>query len=332
MNVTLEQNTVLTDSPRRDWKPTGWQGLSLQTPDAWNLVAFSGDRAQGSLRMDNGEMHGAAAGIEIRWSQIKGRVADSDLEKRLERYFGGIRKSLKRTVADVDAKSKAYTDARHPERTVSRTFTWRADRRASGRIWHCGECGRLVISQVTGAQGRVSSVASDVLRSLECHSREPGWQSWSLYDLATQLPTDYLLKGKPQLLNIYVQLPFTLGQSTESVTVEQWGVANVQLRGAYLNEWFRDKNSSQEPMLRYASKELTVQGHPALLLTGRRTGLYYWASQALPQLAKLQMPATHYAACLWECPETNKIHLVQSYSRRPMLDTVMQIVERTPCH
>lgn len=332
MNVIIEQEIASPETSQHGWKTTGWQGLSLQTPLAWNLVAFSGERQNGSLRMDNGEMQGAAAGIEIRWSQIKGNISDTDAEKRLERYFGGIRKSLKRQGTVVEAKSKTLRDERHPERDVSRTFTWRADRRASGRIWHCRECGRLVIAQVTGAQGRVSAIAPEVLRSLECHSQNPGRQLWSLYDLMTELPTDYALRGKPQLLNIYVQLPFALGQSTDTMTVEQWGVANVQLRGSYLDEWFRKKNMANEAMLRYSSSELTVHGHPALLLTGRRWGLYYWASQALPQLARLQMPATHYAACLWECPDKNKVHLVQSFSRRPILDTVMQIVERTPCH
>ncbi len=44
------------------------------------------------------------------------------------------------------------------------------------------------------------------------------------------------------------------------------------------------------------------------------------------------MPATHFEARIWECPESNKVHLVQSFSRRPQPHVVEQIVERTLCH
>ena len=331
MNATLE--TPLTQPAlRHDWKETGWHGLSLHTPHAWNLVAFSGERAQGSLRMDNGETTGTATGVEIRWSHIKGRITDADMEKRLERYFAGIRRSVKRQKLDVDAKTKTLTDERHLERDLSRTFSWKADRRAVGRIWHCTECGRLVIAQVVGAQGGLSAIAPDVLRSIQCHPSDADWQTWSLYDLLTQVPADYALRGKPQLMNIYVQLMFGRGQSADTLSVEQWGVANVQLRGAYLDEWFRQKNAAHESALRYAAQEVTVQGHAALLLSGWRGGLGYWMTQAGPHLAKLQIPATHFSACLWECPHSNKIFLMQSYSRRPQPDLLLQIAGRTPCH
>ncbi len=336
--MNSETMTVLLENPdakqalRHDWKETGWQGLTLHTPSAWNLVAFSGEQAKGSLRMDNGETSGTAAGVEIRWQHIKGRITDADIEKRLERYFAGIRRTVKRQRLVVDAKSKKVVDERHPERDLSRTFSWRSDRKAVGRIWHCTECGRLVIAQVVGAQGGLSPAAPDVLRSLQCHPADDNWQTWSLYDLLTQVPAEYALRGKPQLMNIYVQLMFGRGQSADTLSVEQWSVANVQLRGAYLDEWFRQKNAAQEPLLRYEGQEVTVQGHAALLLTGRRRGLTYWASQAGPHLAKLQMPATHFCACLWECPESNKIYLMQSYSRRPQIETLMQAAGRTPCH
>ncbi len=331
MSMILEARSA-APALRHDWKETGWQGLTLRTPHAWNLVAFSGERAQGSFRMDNGEMSGTAAGVEVRWSHIKGRITDADIEKRLERYFAGIRRSVKRQKLDVDAKSKTLTDERHPERDLIRTFSWKADRKATGRIWHCTECGRLVIAQVVGAQGGLSPAAPEVLRSLQCHPSDTDWQAWSLYDLSTQVPADYALRGKPQLMNIYVQLMFGRGQSADTLSVEQWGVANVQLRGAYLDEWFRQKNAAHESMLRYTPQEVTVQGHAALLLTGRRGGLGYWASQAGTHLAKMQLPATHFSACLWECPQSNKIYMMQSYSRRPQAEMLLQMAGRTPCH
>ena len=312
----------------------GWQGLTMQAPPAWNLVSYGGDAKAGSLRLDNSEFetHGVL-GVDIRWIPVKGKVTDADLEKRLTLYLASIEKSARRQKIATVTQIKVIQDARHPERTGMRSFTWKADRKAVGRIWHCSECMRVVIAQVVGGvRDDFGNLASDALQTLECHAEDTDWRVWSLYDLHTQAPSDYALKTKPQLMNIYVQLPFVRGNSMDSLTVEQWGVANVQLRGAYLDQWFQQKNQALEGQLKYEAREATAQGHPALALTGRRLGLSYWMSHAVPQLTRLQMPATHFEARIWECPESNKVHLVQSFSRRPQPDMVEQIVERTLCH
>ena len=319
---------------RKGWKTTGWQGITMQTPPEWNLVGYGGDARSGNMRLDNADLHGhGALGLEVRWSPIKGKSSQDDLEKRLSSFFAGIAKSAKKQKTVAESKSKPVEDPRRPERDASRSFSWRSDRRAVGRIWHCTECGRLVVAQVLGTpRDEFAGTAQDVLQSMECHPSEVGWQTWSLYDLLTQLPADYSLLGQPQLMNIYVQLQFGLGQSLDTINVEQWGVANVQLRGAYLDEWFQKKNASQDSSVSYEGREATVQGHPALALTGRRGGLHYWSSKAVPQLFRLQKPATYFEARLWECPESNKIHLVQRFSRRPDADLVEEIAGRTQCH
>lgn len=312
----------------------GWQGMTMQVPPAWNLVAYGGDSKAGSLRLDNGEFqpHGVL-GVDIRWIPVKGKVTEADIEKRLTQYLDSIVKSAKRQKVVAATQVKDVQDALHPERTGGRAFTWKADRKAVGRIWHCGECGRVIIAQVLGGpRDDFNNLAADVLQTLECHPSDSEWRQWSLYDLNTQLPADYALTSKPQLMNIYVQLPFARGTSLDTVTVEQWGVANVQLRGAYLDQWFREKNKAAEGILRYTATESEAHGHPVLVLTGRRRGLSYWLSQAGPQLARLQRPATHFAARIWECPESNKIFLVQSFSRQPQPDLINEIVERTLCH
>jgi len=332
--VRTEVNKSAETPKRTGWKVMGWQGVTMQVPPAWNLVSYGGDMKAGSLRLDNGEFatHGVL-GVDIRWLPAKGKVGDADIVKRLNLYLGGIEKSAKRQKIAATSQIKEIEDKRHPERVGLRSFGWKADRKAVGRIWHCADCGRIVIAQVVGGpRDDFSNLAADALGTLECHSADADWRLWSLYDLMTQVPSDYALTGKPQLMNIYVQLPFTRGHLLDTVTVEQWGVANVQLRGAYLDEWFRGKNRAQESILRYEATETEVQGHPALALSGRRTGASYWASQALPQMARLQLPATYFAARIWECPESNKVHLVQSFSRRPQPEIVDKIVERTLCH
>ena len=79
------------------------------------------------------------------------------------------------------------------------------------------------------------------------------------------------LLRKPQLMNIYVQLSFQWGRSTDQIIVEQWGVANVQLRGAYLDDWFKQKSGELISVLKYDKTESTVHGHTALRITGKRT-------------------------------------------------------------
>ena len=322
-----------TGTRRKGWKTTGWQGVTAQMPPDWSLVGYGGDSKTGNVRLDNGAATGSALGLEVRWSQVKGKVTDSDLERRLEPFFKTIIKGARKQKTLTKTESKALNDERYPERDAMRSFGWRADRKAVGRLWHCTECGRLCIAQVVGsAGGDFTGTANDVLASLQCHSPEPNWRTWGLYDLLTEVPADYTLKGQPQLMNVYLQLAFQRGQSLDMLNVEQWSVANVQLRGAYLDEWYRSKNGAQEPTLRYEPEETEAHGHPALRLIGRRGGVQYWAGQVPPQLVKMQLPATHFAAALWECPESNKITLVQSFSRKPQPELVQEIVERTRCH
>ncbi len=334
MKTLVRQEINNGGAARKGWKTAGWQGMTLQTPPAWNLVGYGGDAKAGNLRLDNGE-EGAQGvlGMDIRWLPAKGKLTDADLEKRLRQYLDSVEKSARRQKISASVQIKELADARHPERTGLRGFTWKADRRAVGRIWHCTDCGRVVIAQVLGGlRGDFAGTAADALQTLECHSQDPDWRTWSLYDLHTQVPSDYALLGKLQLMNIYVQLPFGRGTSADTITVEQWGVANVQLRNAYLDQWFRDKNRAQESYLRYTGRESLAGGHSALALTGRRTGLWYWLSQGIQQIARLQKPATYFEARVWECPDTNKIFLVQSFSRRPQPEVIDEIVERTQCH
>ena len=334
MRTLIRQEINNGAASRKDWKTVGWQGVTLRTPSAWNLVGYGGDVKAGNLRLDNGELQAqGVTGMDIRWLPVKGKITDADLEKRLRQYLDSIEKSAKRQKISAVVQIKEMTDDRHPERLGLRAFTWKADRRAVGRLWHCTDCGRVVIAQVVGGtRGDFAASASDVLQTLECHAEDSDWRTWSLYDLHTEVPSDYALLGKPQLMNIYVQLPFGRGTSSDTLTVEQWGVANVQLRNAYLDQWFRDKNRAHEGHLRYTGRESEAQGHSALALTGRRTGIAYWLSQGIPQLTRGQKPATYFEARVWECPETNKIFLVQSFSRRPQPEIVDEIVERTRCH
>jgi len=314
------------------------------------MAAYGGDTRSGNVRWDNSDSNrDNIIGLEVRWNQTSKPLTDADLEKRIDQYFQGITKDAQKQKISVETKSTAVEDAEHPER-LSRSFVFRTDRKGIGRIWYCGKCKRTVIAQViTGVKTDVA-IPRQVLDSMRCHSEAEDrgsltagghlasglipevWTLWSLYDLRTRVPSTYSLLRKPQLMNIYVQLSFQWGRSTDEIVVEQWGVANVQLRGAYLDDWFKQKSGDLVSMLKYETTESTAHGHTALRISGKRTGLRYWLFDAWPQIQRLRRPSPYFEACLWECPETNKVHMIQTFTRRRQPELVDQIVERTICH
>lgn len=332
--LSKHKHTVRQKADADEWTTAGWQGIAAEVPEAWNLVAYGGDARSGNFRMDNGEATvDSVVGIEVRWMRSNKSMTDADLDRRLDQYLAALAKTARKQKIVPDLRSDPIIDADSKDRTATRSFSWRTDRKGIGRTWYCSKCKRMVIAQVvTGLKGDRGGTAKRALESLRCHPVDAGWQPWSLYGLHTEVPPSYSLQRKPQLMNIYVQLAFALGESTEEIVVEQWGIANVQLRNSYLDEWFREKSGPLISSLSYDTEEVSAHGHTALRISGRRTGFRYWFAVAWPQMTRLKRPSPFYEACLWECPETNKVHMVQAFSRRRQPDVLSGIVERTKCH
>jgi hypothetical protein len=314
-----------------------WQRIVLNAPASWSLVAASGDERAGSIRVEQtGPDEGAViVGIELRWSRIKQAQTADMLDKRIKPLLDAAEKTAKRIGADAGAAVAPYEDSRRLERDCVREFSWRADSAAIGRIWRCSECGRLVIAQVHGRPGtRFRDRARAILGGIECHNIEVGWTRWALYGLDVSVPADFTLTAQ-QLMNIYIELRFTRGKGGkigETLTVEQWSAANVQLKGAYLDEWFETKGQAVHQSLTLDKVESEIHGHPALDMTGRRTGLMYWMGDASKSLAAMQLPASHYSAIGWECAASNKVYLVQTLTVRKDEDTAREVAERIRCH
>ena len=322
-----------------------WQGITVVVPASWSLVAASGDASSGSARLDRtgaGDVDAgrdAPLGVDIRWSDVKQAQTAEMLDKRIRPLIDHARKSAKRANVEAETSVSAYSDKRRRDRDVVREFRWRADGAGLGRIWRCATCGRLVIAQVYGAGGGklFDERARAVLASIACHGDEDGWTRWALYGLDTALPSDFMLSGQ-QLMNIYLELRFTRGRGKgrlgDTLTVEQWSAANVQLKGAYLDEWLAGKgNQSLQRSLRVEKVEAIVHGHGALEIVGERAGFGYWLCDGAKQLMALTAPVRRYAACGWECADSNRVTLVQSLSARGEgIATVREVAERTRCH
>ena len=311
----------------------GWQGISMDVPADWSVTGFGGDNRSGSLRVDagTGESKTAPVGLEARWMQHKKPPTSSEVEQRLTQLLNAVEKTAKRD--KIEARTSSGPRASDNEdRPIQFAFRWKADRSASGRIWYCAACGRVVIAQVYGHGGpRFLDQAANILDSIGCHGSEIGWRKWALYGLDTAAPATYVLTGQ-QVMNIYLQLSFRENGPDETLSIEQWGLANVQLKGAYLDEWFEVKAGSSLAHVKLEKAEDEVNGHAALRMTGRRGGALYWMWDGLRDLMRFRMPATFYDALLWECPDSNKAYLVQTFSRKGRRDLVREIADRTRCH
>ncbi|MDR3709786.1 MAG: hypothetical protein P4L33_15935 [Capsulimonadaceae bacterium] len=312
----------------------GWQGISISVPADWSLTGFGGDARSGSMRLDSARADSKTVpiGLEVRWLQQKKTPNAQQIGQRLKELLAAVEKTAKREKTTAETWSGECVENVAQERPAQLAFRWKAGSAASGRIWYCATCGRVVIVQVYGRGGpRFLEHATQILDSIGCHGTEIGWRSWALYGLETSAPATYTLSGQ-QVMNIYLQLSFRQEKAEETLSIEQWSLANVQLKGQYLDEWFAVKAGSSLANVDYEKIEDEVAGHSALRMTGRRGGIIYWLSDGLRDLIRFRMPATYYDALLWECPESNKAYLVQTFSRSSQQALVRDIADRTRCH
>lgn len=290
----------------------GWQGIVIEVPADWSLASVSGDEKSGYYRVSS---PGTAA-VEVRWSEASAKV---DLSAKLDSYLRDLdRKSRKR---NLDFRSKTH------EREDGIYFTWRADRKAEGRLFRCPECKRAVIVQVSGMPGdAVSNVAAFVLPSVRDHS-VGGWRTWAMYDLQADVPPGYKLE-KHKLMAGYLQLQFRKGAN--QLIVERWGLANVALRKTTLAEWFAQRMRVDLTGFRYRIEDLPDEPEPAVQAVGWRWGILGFF-RTLNDVTRLRMPALRLDTYAWVCEESNKIYSAQSMhtGKERIMDDVIARVE---CH
>jgi hypothetical protein len=306
----------------------GWQGFSVATPDDWDLTGFYGTFAEGYLRADDSD----ALAVEIKWSTPKGRSAKSiDLVDRRNAFLSALRKAArKRRHEFKESEEEALRGTVRADRQAV-GFSWSADRKARGVLWHCRTCGRVAMAQVLGdPSGRkgFSSVADTVLSSITCHGANSDTDHWSLYDLSVDIPKGFELLSA-QLMNVYLRLTFQ--QGTARLSVEQWGAANVARGDRFLDEWLASNSRAEIRRARYAVEATEVAGHPAVRLAGG-VALGGPMVDIVREAASLRIPATRFSAVGWECPESNKIHAVQAIRPARFPDPVARVAASVRCH
>lgn len=311
-------------------KTIGWQGFTLKVPESWDLTGFSGDEQSGYLRVDDSEEQG----IEVKWGTESAKAkSEPDPKDRRDTYFGTLEQTAKKKKLPLQTKAvDAPRNVQRPERSAT-GFSWTGDRKAVGAVWYCRTCRRVVIAQVLGdTDGRgLTRLAETILGSLNCHSDDPDWWTWSLYDLNTKIPSTYTLLSQ-QLMNVYLRLTFAHRESRAArLSIEQWSLANVARKGEFLDTWLSLNTKAEMRDARYVADEQQVHGHDALALFG---GPQFGNPMVnvVKQVLQFHRPATKFSALGWECEPSNKVFLVQAMRPGRVPDPVTAVAEKTLCH
>lgn len=301
----------MSDKGKHTW--VGWQGVVAQVPADWSLSAVNGSENSGYFRADNT----AGLMLEVKWQKVGKQV---DLQRKLDEYLNDLRRRSRKRRADFEHKIKSKDAG-------MLTFTWRSDRKAQGRLWHCAESNRVLIAQLSGGPSDdVSGLASVVLPTIEDHT-EDGWRTWAMYDLIAEAPPGYSLE-KHQLMAGYIQLAFRKGSNR--LIIERWGLANVVLKNQALREWFNQRAGHDMGQYRSSIEEVDFDGERGIQISGRRWGIQPMLKSA-SELLTLRKPAARLDGYVWVCEESNKVFSIQSMHSKGE-DILDQVLERIECH
>jgi hypothetical protein len=325
----------------------GWQGLQFDLPPDWNLVGFSMDRDNGSLRVD--APGDKALSVMVTWTNVARQnpktayyllapllrrllrrpepdINKPDLRASLEKYLKEAAKQAKRVRTNFESNIKSEKTEGENDERVAINFTWTGEGRGQGKIWYCQTCHRVVVAQVMG-RGKdnqaIQNVASQLFATLRDHA-EDGFDRWALYDLHIDIPEDFRLESQ-QLKSGYLNLVFR--RHGERILVERWGLANLTLKRFTIPEWFRNNAAVRVKEADCEAREqnthdMTYLARPLPWMRRLRS----WRD------GMLRRPASLYEGGCWSCAESNRIYLVQAFLNRRSEEVWKGIVSRCDCH
>ena len=298
----------------------GWRGVSLRVPEDWTLSKVSNEGANGYLRADS--LDGPF--VQVKWSEKKGLVSVPDA---FDTYVRDLQKTAKKQRREIQFKLKPRMLAGvHRSADAPLTYSWSSDQKALGLVYHCGECHRLVIVEVVGPLDAELSFAPSILTSIQEHG-EGGWNTWGVHGLTAQVPQEFQLERQTMVTG-HVMLRFR--SRSRLLILQQWGLANVALKGTNVTDWYEYQERSRLGRYAYRRDQTPFRGHEALWLTGRDK-IAPGIAKAIQQLGALTRPALGFHACAWRCDDTNRIYAVSA--ELPRRDGVFdEILQRMSCH
>lgn len=294
--------------------------MSLRVPEEWTLTKVSNEGASGYLRADNLE----GCFVQIRWSEKKGLVSVPD---SFDNYVRDLQKSAKKQRRQIEVKQKPRALAgvrRNADAPL--TYSWSSDQKALGLIYHCGACARLVIAEVVGPPEADLGLAAPILASIREHG-EGGWNTWGVHGLVAEVPEEFQLE-RHTLVTGHIMLRFR--HRSRLLLLQQWGLANVALKGTDVAEWYEYQERSRLGQYAYRRDRSPFRGHEALWMSGRDK-IMPGITKAVQQLSTLSRPSLGFHACVWHCEETNRIYAVSA--EHPRGDDIFdQVLQRVQCH
>jgi len=326
----------------------GWDGLRFLVPGDWNVTGVSADRGDGYLKVDSpGTMF-----LQVKWTDpsvtprartladMIGRLLRAirkapasttsseppDLRAVLDAYLKDTSKRAKRAGETFNCKIKPESVEAHGTR-IAHHFSWSGTGVGQGKIWYCQQCRRTIIAQVVG-QGKdpVADVAASVFGDIHDHP-EDGWCVWAAFDLVASIPDQFRLRSH-QFMSGYLKLDFfRAGQGR--ITVERWGLANIARKKFTLQEWLDGTARADRYRPDYGASVLN--GHEGVVARGAIRGVL-GKLQAMRDALPSLRPATVYESCVWECDETNKLYVLQTWRPRNAASILGDLVVRCECH
>jgi hypothetical protein len=305
-----------------NWLRVGWQGLTMLLPDDWNIGAIGGDKAQGYLRFDDADM----PRLEIKWADAgTGAV---DLSKIVEKYLRDIQKGRKNKT-EVTRDLKLVSKRKLKGKKAPQFFSWKSDTQGFGAAWYCPDCHRTVIVQIMGQLGEpIQELAELVLIEIDDHAKPGEWILWSAYGFDFYSPPEWNLASQKLMAGL---IEIGLAKDTEALHVARWGMANVILRRASLEDWGRKELSKRVKKFDATFSEGQFRGHDAIVIEGR-TMLPQEKVKSFVEHVRGKDYPDRVRAVLWHCPESNKLFYVEGIVDREHLQFVDEVGERIACH
>ncbi len=291
----------------------GWQGIVAEVPDDWSLTAVSGEDKIGYFRLDSTKTQV----LEVKWSKITGKA---NLQSKLTAYLEDLKKKSRKRKIEFEYKIRAKDESLI-------NFSWKSNRKASGKIWICENCSRVIIAQLSGALNEdVAGDASIILPTIVDHS-DDNWRIWGVYGLQTEVPPGYVLE-KHQLMSGYIKLAFRKGY--DRIIIERWGLANTVLRNLTLKEWYEERSVYEFKPYKYKIENILFEEGKGLQVTGRKASLKGYLQTAFEFLS-FKKPSYKLDAYVWHCEESNKIFSIQTIHSK-VENVINEVLERTVCH
>ncbi len=303
------------------WTRVGWQGFTLMLPEDWNIGAIGGERNEGYLRFDDGDM----PRLEIKWADAGSTFVD--LNRVIDKYLRDMAKDKKSRVEvsrDVQLASKRKLRGKKS----GQFFAWKGETQGFGAAWFCPACNKTVIMQVLGRLDEpVQEIAEQIITQVEDHPAGD-WILWSAYGFDFYSPKDFMLAGQKLMAGL---IEITLQAHGEQLQAARWGMANVILRRRSLAEWSQRELAKRFKRFTVDFTETQFKEHEALRIEGR-TALPQEKIKSFIEHVRGKPYPDRLQAILWHCPESNKLFYVEGIVDREHREFIFEVAQRIQCH